>query len=183
MITIEPIAREHLSLVQKHASNPAIGATSTVPHPYPAQGAMRWYEHISLRIAAGHSKVFAIKCDGGFCGVMSLNNIKENTAELDYWVTYEFQGRGIATEAAGLAIRHARQSLNIVTLFSGCLLRNVASGRVLEKNGFKEINRTILEEGKFKGETFQRFQLRLREEDAAQPVAPAERPDKAPAIR
>lgn len=115
--------------------------------------------------------------------MMSLNNIKENTAELDYWVTYEFQGRGIATEAAGLAIRHARQSLNIVTLFSGCLLRNVASGRVLEKNGFKEINRTILEEGKFKGETFQRFQLRLREEDAAQPVAPAERPDKAPAIR
>jgi [ribosomal protein S5]-alanine N-acetyltransferase len=163
MIGIEPIAPEHLPSVQVHASHPYVGATSTVPHPYPAGGAASWFEQVSARIAKGQSRVFAISEDGHFCGVISLNGIDtaKQTGEVDYWVAHDFKGRGIATAAVALVVRYARERLNLSKLFSSCLLRNETSSRVLAKNGFLEIGRVTLDDGKFKGEQVQRFDLRL----------------------
>jgi ribosomal-protein-alanine N-acetyltransferase len=163
MVAIEPIGKLHLSLVQKHASHPLIGATSTIPHPYPVDGAARWFERIAPNIHSGVSRVFAIKYNGDFCGVMSVNHInrKERTAEIDYWVAAELHGRGIATRAAYLAISDIQRFSNVTTIFSGCLLRNVASIRVLEKIGFSETARTVIKSGKYIGESYCRFTLNL----------------------
>ena len=46
---------------------------------------------------------------------------------------------------------------------SGCLARNPASARVLEKNGFTEIGQFIVSSSKFKDEPARRFRLTKQE--------------------
>jgi ribosomal-protein-alanine N-acetyltransferase len=103
---------------------------------------------------------------------MSLNavNVRESTAELDYWVAVPFWNRGICTSAAAQAIKFAFDELRLHTLRSGCLKRNPASGRVLEKNGFHMIGELVIPEGKFKGERFLRYELlKVRQFDCNMP--------------
>lgn len=163
MVSIEPIEPAHLPPLQKFAANPRIGATSNVLSPYPEDGALTWYKEVRNRIERHESCVFAIRDDRAVCGVVSLNSINRanRTAELDYWVAVEHQNKGIATQAARLATLHARNALGLTALYSSCLARNVASSRVLEKNGFEELEVTILDTGKFRGEPSRRFRLQL----------------------
>ena len=163
MVSIEPIEPAHLSPLQKFAADLRIGATSNVPSPYPEDGALRWYKEVRNRVERHESCVFAIRDDRTVCGVVSLNNINQvnRTAELDYWVAVEHQNKGIATQAAQLATHYARNTLGLKVLYSSCLARNVASSRVLEKNGFEELEVNIFDTGKFKGERSRRFRLQL----------------------
>lgn len=158
MIELEPISERHLPLVQEYASSPSMGDASNIPTPYPENGAADWFERISPGVNKGLSKIFAITQAGAFRGVISLNGIDatEHRAELDYWVAEQFQNSGIATAAARLAVDRAH-ALGIETLYSGCLLRNAASLRVLEKSGFREVLRGPLPSGKFRGEVFVRL--------------------------
>ena len=160
MISIEPISRSHLPFVQRHASDPIISAASLVPYPYPDDGAARWYDVIHPKIEAGLAKVFAIKSNDDFCGVVSINQIDQQagSGSVDYWVAVPFHGIGVGSGAVNLVLRHAHERLGLFKFNSACLLRNIASVRVLEKNGFKQKAQMILRDGRFKGETFCRFE-------------------------
>ncbi len=57
--------------------------------------------------------------------------------ELGYWVARPHWGKGYATEAGRAAVALARDSLRIDRLVAGHFLDNPASGRVLEKIGFR----------------------------------------------
>ena len=162
LIAITPIAEAHLIHVQRHASHPDIGATSNVPSPFPEDGASQWFQTVSARVAAGQSQVFAASFDRAFCGVIALNAINRElgSAQLDYWIAVPFQRRGIATQAAALAISQARTSFNARVLLSSCLTMNTASARVLERNGFFEYARERIDGGKFHGHELRRFRLR-----------------------
>jgi len=163
MIELETINKKHIPLVQKYASNPLIGETSNVPSAYPSDGAEFWFSVVEERMKKSISKVFAINEERQFCGIITLNSIDhiKKIAELDYWVAVEYQNRGIASKAVSLAIDHARNRVGLTTLMSGCLNKNPASGRVLEKNGFSNINNFVIGSGKFKGEKMKRFMLKL----------------------
>ncbi len=66
------------------------------------------------------------------------------------------------TNAVRLAVEYAIKELAMTTVFSGCWEGNPASCRVLEKNGFNEIE-SIINDGKygqkFKGQRIRRFKL------------------------
>lgn len=57
--------------------------------------------------------------------------------ELGYWIARHHWGKGYATEAGRAAVAMARLSLQMGKLTAGHFLDNPASGRVLEKIGFK----------------------------------------------
>ena len=57
--------------------------------------------------------------------------------ELGYWIARPHWGKGYATEAGRALVDMARHSLRLDTLVSGHFVDNPASGRVLEKIGFK----------------------------------------------
>ena len=57
--------------------------------------------------------------------------------EFGYWIARPFWGLGYATEAGRALIRVARESLRLPRLRAGHFLDNPASGRVLEKLGFR----------------------------------------------
>ncbi|RUL70899.1 GNAT family N-acetyltransferase [Dyella choica] len=154
MLLLTPIAEHHLADVQVYASDPAIGATSTVPTPYPEDGAISWYSRMTNRISAGHAAVFAMVEDSAFRGVIGINDIDHETrrAHLDYWVAVAHQGRGIASRAVALALDYAATELKLKAMLSACLATNAASIRVLQRNGFIERSRTLIPEGKFQGQ-------------------------------
>lgn len=140
-------------MVQKYASDPKIGASSNVPHPYPSDGANVWFRNVMEQMRKEVSVVFAIALDNDFAGVISLNNLNldTKTADIDYWVRVDFHNQGVGTEAVGRVINYAIK-LGIEKLKSGCLESNHASRSVLRKNGFSLVGQDKIVEGKFTGQ-------------------------------
>ena len=163
MLLLAPIAEHHLADVQVYASNPSIGAMSTVPTPYPTDGAIRWYGHVLELVTMGRAMVYAITEDRSFRGVISINDINRDAgrAHVDYWVAAPYQGKGIASSAVAQVMDCVRSELKLSALLSSCLSANVASARVLERNGFTECGRSTISEGKFEGQELRRFFCRL----------------------
>jgi [ribosomal protein S5]-alanine N-acetyltransferase len=74
-------------------------------------------------------------------GGLTLSNIRRRAAQfvnLGYWMGREHAGRGLMTEAVGVVIPFVFDSLGLHRIHAAFLPDNLASRRVLEKNGFKE---------------------------------------------
>ena len=63
--------------------------------------------------------------------------------EFGYWIARPYWGRGLATEAGRALIANARDTLRLKRLDAGHFLDNPASGRVLEKLGFRPTGATV----------------------------------------
>jgi RimJ/RimL family protein N-acetyltransferase len=70
-------------------------------------------------------------------GGIALRDDGEDGAELDYWIARPCWGLGFATEAGKAMVGMARDGLRLRSLRSGHFTDNPASGRVLEKLGFR----------------------------------------------
>jgi ribosomal-protein-alanine N-acetyltransferase len=74
-------------------------------------------------------------------GGVTLSNIRRRAAQhatLGYWMGSNFAGQGIMSEAVGLVVTFAFQTLDLHRIHAAFLPFNTASRRVLEKNGFRE---------------------------------------------
>lgn len=74
-------------------------------------------------------------------GGLTLSNIRRRAAmhaNLGYWMSVDSAGRGIMTEAVGMVLPFVFGELELRRLHAACLPDNIASRRVLEKNGFRE---------------------------------------------
>jgi RimJ/RimL family protein N-acetyltransferase len=57
---------------------------------------------------------------------------------LGYWVSEQFWGKGIMTDAVKLITNYAFENLDIVRIQAGVLSKNPASMRILEKAGYQK---------------------------------------------
>lgn len=74
-------------------------------------------------------------------GGLTLSNIRRRAAQfatLGYWMGKDYAGRGLMTEAVALVLPFAFETLGLHRIHAAFLPGNVASRRVLEKNGFTE---------------------------------------------
>lgn len=74
-------------------------------------------------------------------GGVTLSNIRRRAAQfgtLGYWMGQQFAGKGLMTEAVRLVVVHAFDQLLLHRVHAAFLPHNMASRRVLEKNGFRE---------------------------------------------
>lgn len=74
-------------------------------------------------------------------GGLTLSNIRRRAAQfvtLGYWMGRDFAGRGLMTEAVGAVLPFVFETLGLHRIHAAFLPDNIASRRVLEKNGFKE---------------------------------------------
>lgn len=127
----------HLDALQQLASDPAIAATTRIPHPYPTDGATTFFAAMQREREAGSAHVFAIEDDGRFVGICGFHRIADGSAEFGYWVGRPFQGRGIGRHAAGAAVNVAFDYLRLRRLWADVLADNVASIRILAGLGFR----------------------------------------------
>jgi len=85
--------------------------------------------------------IFAIEYNGKFCGVISLiqqTDVHKNSAELGYWLGEPFWNKGIVTKAVKLITDYGLNRLNFIRIYAGVFEYNIASMKVLEKNGYKK---------------------------------------------
>jgi RimJ/RimL family protein N-acetyltransferase len=75
-------------------------------------------------------------------GTIGLARHPHETA-LGYWIAQRHWNRGYATEAGKALIAAARHGLRLKRLAAGHFLDNPASGRVLEKLGFRPTGTTL----------------------------------------
>ena len=74
-------------------------------------------------------------------GGVTLSNIRRRAAQqanLGYWMGKDFAGKGMMSEAVDLLLPFVFDTLSLHRLHAAFLPHNMASRRVLEKNGFKE---------------------------------------------
>ena len=88
---------------------------------------------------AGEEFHFAVLEDALVLGVMGLNRDPEGSAELHYWIRSDRAGHGYTTEAGECILRWGVEQLGVksFTLWAG--VENLASRRVAEKLGFRDV--------------------------------------------
>ncbi|MDQ3822008.1 MAG: GNAT family N-acetyltransferase [Actinomycetota bacterium] len=109
---------------------------ASIPHPYPDGGAADW---IASAVDAAHLRLAMVRrADGALVGGIGLRVEREHDrAEVGYFVGVEHWGRGYATEALRAALAHGFDELALNRVYAHHFVRNAASGRVLEKAGFR----------------------------------------------
>lgn len=98
---------------------------------YRLDGVERW-------IAGGAGR-YVVVDDGavaGTVGLFDLEGVPISSAILGYWVDGSREGRGLATRAVAEALDAAFGELGLHRLEAGTRVDNVASQRVLQRNGF-----------------------------------------------
>ena len=83
------------------------------------------------------------KTAGGevLAGGLTISNIRRRAAQyanLGYWMGQPFAGRGLMSEAVAMVLPYFFDQLGLHRLHAAFLPHNIASRRVLEKNGFSE---------------------------------------------
>ena len=107
-----------------------------MPHPYRLEDADKF---IAMKGNQKDDYVFAIAVDDLFSGMIGLHpqgDVYKRSLELGYWIGEPYWGRGLATEAVRQVIEFGFSLEHINRIYAGVLETNLASKKVLEKNGF-----------------------------------------------
>lgn len=115
--------------------------TVAIPHPYAADAAMAWITGLPQLWESRTHAAFAVtlRADDALVGGAGLSYIdaEHAQAELGYWIGVPYWGRGLATEAAARLLEYGFAELRLNRVFAHHLLRNPASGRILQKIGMR----------------------------------------------
>ncbi len=146
-LLLRPFNLSDAKNVQLYAGDFSIAdVTLNVPHPYEDGMAEQWIESHQKKYEDGELINYAItlKPHQEIIGAIGLTIEKRfSRAELGYWIGKPFWSRGICTEAALALIDYAFLNHDIHKIISTHLVRNPASGRVMQKIG-------MTQEGTFK---------------------------------
>ena len=137
-LILRPLASSDATRLTQLAGDIGVARmTMRMPHPYTFDNAR------SFIGAARKSPVFAITLSKriiGCIGIHSENAIhpeNDGNAELGYWIGKSWWGQGFATEAVREMVRHGFFDLHLDCIKAGHFTDNPASGRVLQKCGFR----------------------------------------------
>jgi [ribosomal protein S5]-alanine N-acetyltransferase len=130
--------------------------TISIPHPFPTAMAERWIESHETAWRRDEAVHFAVELvpAGLLIGGLALRHLDRAhfQAELGFWIGTDWWGRGYATEAVEVTVGFAMGPLGLNRLYAHYLARNAASGRVLEKTGFRReglLRQRVLKWGRF----------------------------------
>ncbi len=141
-----------LESLVKHANNDNIARflTDQFPHPYSTEDGERF-----LKSAAAHDpvRIFAISVEGeaiGAIGIFPQDDIHCLNAEMGYWLSEEWWGRGIVSAAIRQMVDYGFSTFPIERIYARPFGSNTASQRVLEKAGFDleaRFEKTLIKRG------------------------------------
>ncbi len=120
------------------------------PHPYLVSDA----EFFLCLVADSTRDLFlAIEADGeavGSVGVHFKTDVRRRSAEIGYWLTPAYWGRGLATAAVRTISAYVLAEFDVCRLYAVIFATNPASARVLEKAGYEleaRMRRSIVKDG------------------------------------
>jgi ribosomal-protein-alanine N-acetyltransferase len=107
---------------------------------YTVRGQREVISRRRTELAAGTALPMVLSRGQDIVGLLTLSSIVRGAfqnASVGYWTDQGFQRTGLMTAALGAAIDIAREDLKLHRLEAATLRHNIASQRVLEKNGFE----------------------------------------------
>jgi RimJ/RimL family protein N-acetyltransferase len=110
-----------------------------LPFPYTTKDA-EWFITAMLNSDKNETYAFAITIDDraiGSIGVFRKENVHSRTAEMGYYISEEYWGKGIGTNAVKQMCDYIFANTDIIRIFADPFAYNTASCRVLEKAGFE----------------------------------------------
>ena len=122
------------------------------PHPYTIDNAN---EFLRCELKTQPITNFSIDIDGlavGGIGIRIGDDVYRHTAELGYWLSEDFWGHGITSEAVPAFSNYCFENFPLHRIYPEPYANNPASARVLEKAGF------VLE-GRLKNNVFKDGQI------------------------
>ncbi|HEX9964602.1 MAG TPA: GNAT family N-acetyltransferase [Allosphingosinicella sp.] len=125
------------ALYQAIADERIVRNLATAPWPYRPGDAEAWLA--TERKPTEPSLLIFRRTDGPteLIGAIGFGRRPTGEMEFGYWIVRRHWGRGYATEAGRALLAAARHGLRVARLDAGHFLDNPASGRVLEKLGFR----------------------------------------------
>ncbi len=133
--------------------------TNALPYPYTKENAKGWIDYVSK--IDGKDGVFrVIKYNGEIVGTITVTqktDIYSVDSEIGYLTNPEYCNKGITTIAIEKICQLAFDVLEISRITARVFEENIASCRVLEKNGFTED--CIIENGCFKNGQYNNYKI------------------------
>jgi ribosomal-protein-alanine N-acetyltransferase len=138
LFMLRPWSPDDARSLVKHANNPKVAANlrDGFPHPYRLKDARNWLEMVSEN---RDDIILAIVVKGeaaGGIGLHGLRDVYRYNCEIGYWLSEQYWGMGIMSDAVGMMVDHAFLKTRWIRLFATVYEHNLSSMRVLEKNGF-----------------------------------------------
>lgn len=141
-ILLRPWREEDAEVLYRYASDPEVGPQAGWS-PHKSVDESRYI--IRILFANDHTWAIVLKetnepigCIGYYTASESNIGIGQHDVEVGYWVARPYWNRGIATEALQLLIDYCFRQRGFRTLWADHFLDNQASGRVMQKCGFKD---------------------------------------------
>jgi len=122
----------------RHANNPniAMNLRDAFPYPFTEEAAEMWMDRaINERSKTNFAITYQNEVIGGI-GLNILDDVFSKSAEIGYWISEDYWGKGIATLALREIKNYSFNTFDIERIFTSVFSNNAASVRVLEKNGF-----------------------------------------------
>ena len=144
-VAIRPFIAADSAQVQTLLSDARVAQMAgNMPYPYPKYGAQNWISSHGAQHRSGAAIIRAIVClEGGQCiGAISIDQISRGlnaSGNLGYWVGVPHWNQGFCVEAGELMLTLATKEYAMGRLVAAHRINNPASGRVLEKLGFNEL--------------------------------------------
>jgi len=127
-----------LDSLVKYANNWNVAKNLTDKFPFPySENSGRAFIEFATKNDPIH--IFAIDINGqavGGIGIHPQDDIHRKNAELGYWLAEPFWGKGVISNAVKQSVDFAFDSFHIDRVFARPFGTNLASQKVLEKNGF-----------------------------------------------
>ncbi len=140
-LILRPFSTDDAEAVQTLGGDRAIADTTlSIPNPYEDGMAEQWIAAHPGQFEAGTHAVFAIERpdDNQLVGAISLTIDRQvSKGELGYWVGKPFWNEGYATEAARRIVEYGFQDHDLNRILAKHMVRNPASGRVMQKIGMQ----------------------------------------------
>lgn len=140
-LILRPFALADAADVQRLAGDRAIADTTLhIPHPYDDGMAEQWIATHAPAWVRGLGATLAVveRESGTLAGAVGIAIRPEHAhGELGYWIAASRWGRGYCTEAARALLDHAFSVLGLHRVHAMHLVRNPASGRVMQKLGMR----------------------------------------------
>ena len=118
--------------------DPEVSRFTPLPAPYERHHAAEWIAGApeAWRSRTSTPMVVVDATTGDLLGACGLVEMKEDQAEIGYWVKRQARGRGVATRAVLLVTHWGLTDLGLSLIELLADVRNVASHRVAEKAGY-----------------------------------------------
>lgn len=135
-----PGSQDIPEIVRLANDSEVVRTLARLPHPYQQKDAQFFLDEV---VPVEPNWKVTRRSDAALLGFVGLKPLEASrTMELGYWFGRAYWRHGYATEAAQAVVAHAFEDLGILKILSGHFAMNPASGRVLEKIGFRQTGRS-----------------------------------------